>query len=307
MKSINIVIPLYNEAPSLHKFVAYVEENLNLTNYNFVISLIDDGSTDNTWEEIEKLKNTDVMYRKIKLSRNFGHQGAIFAGLSVFNEDAVIILDGDFQDDPKYIPKMLELWSLGNDIVLANRIKRKENFLRKFLVSIYYRLQNKLSEISIPKNVGHYSLMDKKVVIQLIEFKESKKFLLGLRSYVGFKSVQVDVIRNKRAYGSSKMTFKKLLQLSSEGLIGFSTAPLNLIGVIGILISVSSILFALYALFVKTILGNTLFDWNFGLTSIYFLSGIQLLSISILGQYIAKIFDETKNRPQFIIEEDLED
>ena len=127
------------------------------------------------------------------------------------------------------------------------------------------------------------------------------------RSYVGFKSVQIDVIRNKRAYGSSKMTFKKLLQLSSEGLIGFSTAPLNLIGVIGILISVSSILFALYALFVKTILGNTLFDWNFGLTSIYFLSGIQLLSISILGQYIAKIFDETKNRPQFIIEKDLED
>ncbi len=307
MKSVNIVIPLYNEAESLIKFVAYVEENLDLSSYNFIISLIDDGSSDKTWHEIEKLKNRDVTYRKIKLSRNFGHQGAIFAGLNFFNEDAAIVLDGDFQDDPKYIPKMLELWNLGNDIVLANRTKRKENFLRKFLISIYYRLQNKLSEISIPKNVGHYSLMDKKVVNQLIDFKESKKFLLGLRSYVGFKTVHIDVVRNKRAYGNSKMTFKKLLQLSSEGLIGFSTAPLNLIGVVGILISISSILFALYALFVKTILGNTLFDWNFGLTSIYFLSGIQLLSISILGQYIAKIFDETKNRPQFIIEKDLED
>ena len=275
MKSVNIVIPLYNEAESLIKFVAYVEENLDLSSYNFIISLIDDGSSDKTWHEIEKLKNRDVTYRKIKLSRNFGHQGAIFAGLNFFNEDAAIVLDGDFQDDPKYIPKMLELWNLGNDIVLANRTKRKENFLRKFLISIYYRLQNKLSEISIPKNVGHYSLMDKKVVNQLIDFKESKKFLLGLRSYVGFKTVHIDVVRNKRAYGNSKMTFKKLLQLSSEGLIGFSTAPLNLIGVVGILISISSILFALYALFVKTILGNTLFDWNFGLTSIYFLSGIQ--------------------------------
>ena len=275
MKSVNIVIPLYNEAESLIKFVAYVEENLDLSSYNFIISLIDDGSSDKTWHEIEKLKNRAVTYRKIKLSRNFGHQGAIFAGLNFFNEDAAIVLDGDFQDDPKYIPKMLELWNLGNDIVLANRTKRKENFLRKFLISIYYRLQNKLSEISIPKNVGHYSLMDKKVVNQLIDFKESKKFLLGLRSYVGFKTVHIDVVRNKRAYGNSKMTFKKLLQLSSEGLIGFSTAPLNLIGVVGILISISSILFALYALFVKTILGNTLFDWNFGLTSIYFLSGIQ--------------------------------
>lgn len=307
MKTINIVIPFYNEASNLHDFISYLEENLNFAEYDFIISLIDDGSSDKTWVEIEKLQNSNVKYRKIKLSRNFGNQGAIFAGLELFNEDAAIILDGDFQDDPKYIPQMIELWNLGNDIVLANRIKRKENFLRKFMVSIYYRLQNKLSDISIPKNVGNFSLMDKKIVHQLVNFRESKKFIIGLRSYVGFNTIQLDVVRNKRKYGHSKTDLKKLLQLSTDGLIGFSTAPLNLIFVIGIFISVSSILFSLYALCVKVVSGNTLLVWNFSLVSIYFLSGVQLLSLSILGQYIAKIFEETKDRPQFIIEKTLED
>tara|TARA_Y100000389_G_scaffold73607_1_gene70259 strand:+ start:1824 stop:2747 length:924 start_codon:yes stop_codon:yes gene_type:complete len=306
MKSVNILIPLFNEESGLLDFFNHLLNHLDTTKYNFVITLVDDGSSDNTWQQIESVSHTSIKFRKIKLSRNFGHQGAIFAGLSSFNEDAAIILDGDFQDDPEYIPQMIDLWLAGNDIVLANRIKRKENFVRRSLVSIYYRLQNKLSEISIPKNVGHYSLMDQKVVVELVNLKETKKFLLGLRSYVGFKTTYLNVVRKKREFGSSKMSFTKLLKLSSEGLIGFSTAPLNLIGLMGIIISIGAIIFSFVALFIKTFLGKTLLNWNFGLTSIYFLSGIQLLSISVLGQYISKIFDETKKRPQFIIEKTLE-
>jgi len=241
--------------------------------------------------------------RKIKLSRNFGHQGAIFCGLNHFNEDAVLIIDSDFQDNPKYLPKLIDEWENGNDIVLAKRIDRKESIFRKLLINFYFKIQNKLSEIFIPKNVGHFSLLDKKIVETINNFPENKKFLLGIRAYVGFKVSFVEVIKDKRKYGNPKMNLRKLLKLSSEGLIGFSTVPLNIIGVLGVLISLSALGFAIYTFILNVFMNEKVLNWDFGLTSIYFLSGIQLLSISILGQYIGKIFDETKNRPQYIVEE----
>lgn len=303
MKKINILIPIYNEEESIDELVHLITRVVDNLKYKFSFTLVEDGSNDSSWEIIKNLHINNFDIKKIKLSRNFGHQGAIFCGLDEFNEDAVLIIDSDFQDNPKYLPKLIDEWEKGNDIVLAKRIDRKESIFRKLLINFYFKIQNRLSEIFIPKNVGHFSLLDKKIVQTINNFPENKKFLLGIRAYVGFKVAFVEVIKDKRKYGNPKMDLRKLLKLSSEGLIGFSTAPLNLIGVLGVLISLSALGFAIYTLILNVFMNEKVLNWDFGLTSIYFLSGIQLLSISILGQYIAKIFDETKNRPQYIVEE----
>lgn len=303
MKKINILIPIYNEEESIDELVHLITRVVDNLKYKFSFTLVEDGSNDSSWEIIKNLHINNFDIKKIKLSRNFGHQGAIFCGLNHFIEDAVLIIDSDFQDNPKYLPKLIDEWEKGNDIVLAKRIDRKESIFRKLLINFYFKIQNRLSEIFIPKNVGHFSLLDKKIVQTINNFPENKKFLLGIRAYVGFKVAFVEVIKDKRKYGNPKMDLRKLLKLSSEGLIGFSTAPLNLIGVLGVLISLSALGFAIYTLILNVFMNEKVLNWDFGLTSIYFLSGIQLLSISILGQYIAKIFDETKNRPQYIVEE----
>lgn len=303
MKKINILIPIYNEEESIEELIGFIKDVVSPLNYEFSFTLVEDGSTDESWKIIKNLNIDNIKMRKIKLSRNFGHQGAIFSGLDLFSEDALLLIDSDFQDNPKYIPELIKKWEEGSDIVLAKRIARKESLLRRLAISFYFKIQNRLSEISIPKNVGHFSVLDKKIVNEILNFPEKKKFLLGIRAYVGFKVAYVDVIKEKRKYGNPKMNLKKLIKLSSEGLIGFSTAPLNIIGIVGVLISFGAIVFSLYTLVLNLFFGEKVLNWDFGLTSIYFLSGIQLLSISVLGQYIAKIFDETKRRPQYIIEE----
>ncbi len=303
MKKINILIPIYNEEESIEELIGYIKDVVTPLSYEFSFTLVEDGSADESWNIIKNLHVDNIKMRKIKLSRNFGHQGAIFSGLDLFNEDALLLIDSDFQDNPKYIPELIKKWEEGSDIVLAKRIARKESLLRRLAISVYFKIQNRLSEISIPKNVGHFSVLDKKIVNEILNFPERKKFLLGIRAYVGFKVAYVDVIKEKRKYGNPKMNLKKLIKLSSEGLIGFSTAPLNLIGIVGVLISFGAIVFSLYTLVLNLFFGEKVLNWDFGLTSIYFLSGIQLLSISVLGQYIAKIFDETKRRPQYIVEE----
>jgi len=303
VKKINILIPIYNEEESIEELIGSIKDVVSPLSYEFSFTLVEDGSADESWNIIKNLHVDNIKMRKIKLSRNFGHQGAIFSGLDLFNEDALLLIDSDFQDNPKYIPELIKKWEEGSDIVLAKRIARKESLLRRLAISIYFKIQNRLSEISIPKNVGHFSLLDKKIVNEILNFPERKKFLLGIRAYVGFKVAYVDVIKEKRKYGNPKMNLKKLIKLSSEGLIGFSTAPLNIIGIVGVLISFGSIVFSLYTLVLNLFFGEKVLNWDFGLTSIYFLSGIQLLSISVLGQYIGKIFDETKRRPQYIVEE----
>lgn len=305
MKKINIVIPVFNEAESIIELLNVVENSLDSLDFEFSITLVDDGSTDNSWNLIEQIKSNKIKIQKIKLSRNFGPEAAVFAGMEKFNGDALLIIDGDFQDNPKYLPFLINKWIEGNDIVLARRITRSEGILRRFMTGFYYSLQNRISEIIIPKNVGHYCLLDKKIVNEIVRFPEKKKFLIGIRAYVGFKVAFIDVVREKRKYGKPKMNLKKLIKLSTEGLIGFSTAPLYFIGIIGLILSLGVLLLSFYILLFNNLLEISKLNLSFELFSLYFLSGIQLLSLSILGQYIAKIFDETKGRPQYIIEKYL--
>lgn len=300
----SIILPVYNESSSLMELIEEIKCNIENLDIEFKIILIDDGSTDNSWDIIYNLKKSNNFeFLKIKLSRNFGHQAAIFAGIEKANGDFAIIMDSDFQDDPKYIPELISKWNEDFKIVLARKIARKDKFFRRNLTKLYFKIQNKVSDSSIPPNVGHYSLIDKVVIDQINKMPEKYKFLLGLRSYLGFKTTYINVTKNSRKYGKSKMSILELFKLSLNGLIGFSSLPLNIIGFFGILISIGSLTFSFYTLILNLFFDIKILSWNFGLTSIYFLSGIQLLAISIIGQYISKIFNEVNGRPSYIIEE----
>ena len=211
-------------------------------------------------------------------------------------------MDADFQDDPNYIIDLIFKWEEGFNIVLARKIERKGEVLKKIFTKIYFNIQNKFTQFTIPKDVGHFSLLDAKIVTELNHLPEVNKFLLGLRAFIGSSTAYVDVIKQKRKYGKSQMSFRQLFNLSLDGILSFSTLPLNLIGLIGLIVSFLSIIFLLVNL-ISIIFSDTFYlNLDLGLSLIFLVSGLQLMSISILGQYISKIFYETKGRPAFIID-----
>jgi len=302
---IEIIVPCFNEEDNILILQKEVSTVLNELEVDFRIIFIDDGSSDSSWEKISKLSYANNNITGIKLSRNFGHQAAIDAGLQNTNGDAVIIMDGDLQDDPSYLKDLIKKWYDGFDIVLAKRIKRKENFLRKFYIGVFFKLQSYLSEINIPANVGHFSLMDRKVVTEINNFGEKIKYFNGIRAYVGFNIGSIEVIKSKRRNGEPKMTYRKLLFLGIQGIFGFSSKPLTFIAILGFIISFGSLVVSAYAFYFKVRYGTTILGWDFGLSSIYFLSGIQLFALSIIGKYVGNIFLEVKRRPSYIIQEKI--
>lgn len=300
---IEIIVPCFNEEDNIFILYKEVSDVLNELELDYRILFIDDGSTDSSWTKISDLSISNDNITGIKLSRNFGHQAAIDAGLQNSSADAIIIMDGDLQDDPSYLKDLIEKWNDGFDIVLAKRIKRRENFLRKFYISIFFRLQSYLSEINIPANVGHFSLMDSRVVSEINNFGEKIKYFNGIRAYVGFNIGSIEVVKSKRRNGEPKMTYRKLLFLGIQGIFGFSSKPLTFIAILGFLISFGSLIVSAYAFYFKVRYGTTILGWDFGLSSIYFLSGIQLFALSIIGKYVGNIFLEVKGRPSYIIQE----
>ncbi len=302
---IEIIVPCFNEEDNIPILQKEVSTVLNDLEEDFRIIFIDDGSSDSSWDKISKLSSSNNNITGIKLSRNFGHQAAIDAGLQNSNGDAVIIMDGDLQDDPSYLKDLIKEWYDGFDIVLAKRIKRKENFLRKFYIGVFFKLQSYLSEINIPANVGHFSLMDRKVVNEINNFGEKIKYFNGIRAYVGFNIGSIEVVKSKRRNGEPKMTYRKLLFLGIQGIFGFSSKPLTFIAILGFIISFGSLVISAYAFYFKVRYGTTILGWDFGLSSIYFLSGIQLFALSIIGKYVGNIFLEVKRRPSYIIQEKI--
>mgnify|MGYP001441194387 CR=1 FL=1 len=304
---IEIVIPVFNEEENIPLVYKKINDTfIDIPNHNFEINFINDNSTDNTWRIIQELNDKDKNVKGTKLSRNFGHQAAIDAGISVFNSDALILMDGDLQDDPKYIIDFIKEWEKGSKVILAKRTMRKENIFRRIVFKLFFKIQKTVSDIDIPENVGHFSLLDKEVVETLKKFPEKVKYFNGLRSYLGFPTSYVEVVKNKREYGKTKMSFFKLFKLGLNGIFGFSTLPLTAIGVIGFLIAMFSFVVTIYSLYIRYTTGEGLLGWDFGLSSIYFLAGIQLLALSVLGKYIGIVFIETKSRPMYFIEDTID-
>lgn len=311
---ISIVIPIYNEEENLNLLYKRLVEASPSWGEDYEVVLVDDGSADRSLAMMRGFSEENERFKTIKLSRNFGHQAAISAGLKYAKGDAIIIMDGDLQDPPEELHRFLAKWREGYDVVFAIRTKRKEGFFKKAAYKIFYRVLGWVSEIEIPLDSGDFCVMDRKVVDTLIyKMPEQNRFVRGLRAYAGFKQIGVSYERAKRAAGEPKFTFKKLVQLAVDGLLDFSAFPLRLATYLGFMIAIPSFLAGIFFIFHRIlnfkIMGYSPEDTP-GLATLavglFFLSGVMLIIMGIIGEYLGRIYKEVKGRPFFIVDELIE-
>lgn len=302
---ISIVIPIFNEEENLQNLYNRLTAAAPSWGEDYEIVLVDDGSRDSSLTMMRVMAEKDARVRVVKLSRNFGHQPAISAGIKIAKGDAIVIMDGDLQDPPEELHRFLAKWREGYEVVFAVRTKRKEGFFKKMAYSTFYRILAWISDIEIPLDSGDFCVMDRKVVNVLVhEMPEQLRFVRGMRAFAGFKQIGVTYERAERAAGEVKYTFKKLVQLALDGLFGFSSFPLRLATYMGFLISIPSfflgIFFVLHRLIGFKVFGHAPEETP-GTASLavgmYFLGGVTLIILGILGEYIGRIYIEVKKTP----------
>jgi dolichol-phosphate mannosyltransferase len=307
---ISIVIPIYNEEECLPLLHSQLTQTSALRGEGFEVVFVDDGSSDSSFLIMQDIVQKDDRFRLVKLTRNFGHQGAVSAGIAHARGDAVVIMDGDLQDPPEELSKFLDKWREGYEVVYAIREKRKEGILKRLSYSMFYKFLATISDIRIPLDSGDFCLLDRKVVDTLNhELPENIRFVRGLRAYAGFKQTGIRYEREARAAGNPKYTFRKLLKLAMDGVFGFSTLPLRLATYSGLFISLVSFAIGVF-LFFQRILNFKLFGYSAedtpGLATlgvgVYFLGGIILVFLGMIGEYIGRIYIEVKRRPPYIVE-----
>lgn len=308
---ISIVIPIFNEEESLQHLYERLKSAGELWDDTYEVLFVDDGSIDNSLSLMTNIAARDGNFKVIKLSRNYGHQAAISAGISLARGDAVIVMDSDLQDPPEEITNFLEKWKQGYQVVYAVRKFRKEGFLKRIAYATFYRaLKNLASDLEIPLDAGDFCLMDRKVVDVLNkDMPEQKRFLRGLRAFAGFKQVGLSYDRPERAAGKSKYTFNKLLKLALDGIFDFSTFPLQIASYLGAFISLTSFLVGMFFI-VHRIIGFKIFGHSPSDTpglatlaaGVFFLGGLILLMLGVTGEYIGRIYIEVKRRPFYIVE-----
>lgn len=310
---LSFVIPMFNEedcVPILYSRLIKVCRQLGV---NFELVAVNDGSSDKTLSILKKLRQKDPSVKIISFARNFGHQIAIIAGLKYASGDVVIVMDADLQDPPEVIPKMLQKWREGYKVIYGIRQEREEMWMKKICYKIFYRLLLKMSPLkNIPLDAGDFCLMDKKVVKEMRKLREDRPFIRGLRTWVGFRQIGVSYRRPGRLAGQSKYNFVKLFHLAFDGLLSFSTVSLRMTIFAGLVISCLSIGYALYIsvsrimiIFKIITVNNTIPGWTTPVVSVTFLMGLQFIFLGILGEYVSRIYSQSKNRPYFVIEEKL--
>jgi len=308
MKKISLVIPVYNEEKVVEECYKRIKETFNeIKNYEYELIFIEDGSHDNTLNLLKEIGKKDEKVKIIIFSRNFGHQAAVTAGLEYVSGDATVIIDADLQDPPEEIPNMIELWEEGNEVIYGKRKNRKGESAFKILsAKLFYQTLNTLSDVEIPKDTGDFRLVDKSVVDVINQMPEHNKFLRGLFSWVGYKQIPYEYERQERYAGKTKYPFNKMVKLASDGIISFSTKPLKILGILGIFSIILSIVLLIYALISYIFKLNELAPgWTSIMVGITFFAGVELLSIWIMSEYIGRIYDETKNRPEYIIRKEI--
>lgn len=301
----SVVVPLYNEEEVLEKTYSRIEEVMESMKTGYEVIMVNDGSKDKTAYIAKEICKKNTSFKLITFSRNFGHQTAITAGMDHSSGDAVIVIDADLQDPPEIIRQMAEKWKEGYDVVYGRRILRKgESFFKRASSSLFYRLLNKLSDTDIPSDVGDFRLIDKKVKKALQTVPEHNRYVRGLISWLGFKQTSVDFIREPRAAGKTKYPLRKMMKLGIDGITSFSYKPLKFGAGIGIFLSVFSLVFAVAVILLRV------FDivsmepgWASLMVVVLFFFGIVLIILGIIGEYIARIFEEVKARPLYVITE----
>ena len=308
MKKISLVVPMYCEEKNVNECYKRISGVLGeLEGYDFEIIFVNDGSKDKTLELLSRIAKEDKRVKIISFSRNFGHQAAVTAGLKQVSGDAIIIIDADLQDPPELILQMIKLWEQGNEVIYGKRKARKgESIFKIMTAKVFYQTLNLLSDIDIPKDTGDFRLVDRKVVDQINNMPEHNKFLRGLFSWVGYKQCKIEYEREKRFAGKTKYPLKKMIKLAIDGVISFSTKPIKIVGALGIISIFISIIILFYAIISWTFkLNNLSPGWTSIMVTVTFFSGVQIVSLWVISEYIGRIYDEARNRPEYIIEKKI--
>lgn len=306
MSRISIVVPIFNEEETVTELVRRMDDVIgsnHVSNHSFEVIFVDDGSTDNSTLNLKECINNRVPYRIIILSRNFGHQNAVMAGIEASKGDAVVVMDGDLQDPPELLIDMIAEWLAGFDIVhTVRRIRKGESFAKKITASLFYKCLNFLSDTKIPLNSADFKLLDRQVVDELIKLPEQSLYLRGLVSWIGFRQTYVEYDRDPRYAGTRKYTLKKMLRLAGDAVFGFSDKPLYLIakaGVFGTLLSALLFLYFCWGWIVDR--DGMALGWMSIVTVVLALGSFQILALGIIGLYVGKIYRQTLMRPRYVI------
>lgn len=304
MKKVTIIIPAYNEAESFDDIKVNMQEVVNNNvDYEWEILLINDGSTDDTLQKMEKLCIADEHYHYIDLSRNYGKEIAIMAGLDYAQGDAVIIMDADMQHPINIIPEMLKYWEEGYEDVYAQRETSNESWMKRNTSKLYYNILQKSTNIPIQKDTGDFRLLDRKCIDALKNMRETDRNNKGIFSWIGFKKKGIYYHQNKRKHGKTKWNYYKLVNLALTGITSFTTLPLRFASFFGFLISFMAFIYLIYIIFKTIFYGEPVQGYPTLMVTILFLGGIQLIALGIIGEYLSHIFNETKKRPGYFIRE----
>jgi glycosyltransferase involved in cell wall biosynthesis len=306
-KSISVVVPLYNEEAVIDELIARLRAILERIGLAYEIILVNDGSKDGTLRLARGHCHRDAHVKLVGFSRNFGHQIAVTAGLDKAKGDAVVIIDADLQDPPEVIESMVAKWREGYEIVYGVRSKREgETFFKQATAKLFYRLLQKLTPIDIPLDTGDFRLMDRRAVGEINRMRERNRFLRGMVSWVGFRQIRVEYVRQPRFGGDTKYPLRKMISFAMDGLLSFSSVPLRISSGFGLICSLISFGFIVYGLIVKILFPNfAIAGWASTFVAVLFIGGVQMVTVGILGEYVGRIYDEVKGRQLYVVDEEL--
>jgi polyisoprenyl-phosphate glycosyltransferase len=305
MPRLTVVVPAYNESAVLETFHARLSKVLDALPVQSDVLYIDDGSGDDTWSIMQSLASTDPRVGVIKLSRNFGKEAALTAGLDHVDADAAVVIDADLQDPPELIPQLVEQWQAGYDVVYATRSARAgETGFKRFTAAAFYRTMEVLSDVAVPRDTGDFRLLSRRSLAALSQLRERQRFMKGLFTWIGYRQTSVKYMRDPRLAGTTKWNYWRLTQLAIEGITSFSSAPLKLATWTGLAAAVLAFLLGLKVLIKALLDGDPVPGYPSLMVVVLFLGGIQLLAIGVIGEYIGRNYAESKQRPLYFVEEE---
>lgn len=301
--TVSVVVPVFNEEAVLDALHRRVVSALERSGESFELVLVDDGSRDGSWEKMRALAARDARVALVRLSRNFGHQIAVTAGVDAARGDAVVLMDADLQDPPEVVPEMIARWREGYDVVYGRRTRREgETWFKRVTAAAFYRTLRRLTSIDIPADSGDFRLMSRRVVEALKQLRERNRFVRGLVAWVGWRQVAVEYERAPRLAGETKYPLRKMVRFAGDAIVSFSYAPLRLATTLGLVVSAASFSYAVYAVLARLFDWNVVQGWASLMVAVLFIGGVQLVSLGIIGEYVGRVYDEVKGRPLYLAE-----
>lgn len=302
----SIVVPVYNEEQVLAETYKRLKKVMDSTGEKYELLFVNDGSGDRSAVMIQEFCRRDQKVRLINFARNFGHQLAISAGMDYASGEAIVVIDADLQDPPEVILQMIEKWKAGCDVVYGKRVERKgETFFKKITAAVFYRLLRLMTDVDIPVDAGDFRLLDRKVCQEIKKMREKSRYIRGLVSWVGFRQETVEYVREERWAGETKYPLRKMIKFALDAVTSFSYKPLKLATYVGFVLSLGSFVYLIVVLYQKLFTTNVVPGWASIVTINLFFNGVILIILGIIGEYIGRIYDETKNRPLYIVKEKI--